>query len=40
VEHARVAGVEKAKGSAVATLGRADEGVVGAAGFVRRIHRR
>jgi hypothetical protein len=36
----RVAGVAKAKGSAVATLGGADEGVVGTAGFVRKTHGR
>ena len=40
VDHAGVAGVEKAECGAVAVLGGANKGVVGAAGFVKRIHGR
>ena len=38
VDHASVAGVELAKGGAIAVLGGADEGVVGAGGIRRRAH--
>jgi hypothetical protein len=38
VDHAGVTGVEKSESGTVAALGGANEGVVGAAGFVRRIH--
>jgi hypothetical protein len=40
VNHAGVACIEKPEGGAVAALGGANECVVGAAGFARRIHGR
>lgn len=40
VDHAGVAGVEKAEGGAISTLSGADEGVVRAAGFVDSVHGR
>ena len=40
VDHAGVAGVEKAEGGAIALLGGADESVLGALDFVRKIHGR
>jgi len=40
VDHAGVARIEKAEGGAIAALCCANEGVVGSAGFARKIHGR
>jgi hypothetical protein len=40
VDHAGVAGIEKAEGGAVTMLGGADEGVLGTAGLVDSVHGR
>ncbi len=38
VDHSGVTGVQEAEGGAISALSGANEGVVGAAGFVKRIH--